>query len=252
MAHRENDRPVTSALGLRDRSAAGLLGLLLLADLTLIALHVSLKTVGEPSGYTFDLGIDRGYGEFFQYVHTLWAGALALLLAVRARTAVLGAWALVCGYFLADDWLQLHEHYGVVIGSRLPELGAMSTHVGEMVWMAAVGVVAVVVVGVAHARASSEWRAVSAMLMVLFGVLVLFGVVIDAVHSALLGIATLDLVLTTIEDGGELVVMSLVVTFLFAVAVTGHRPQLGRRLARLAGVRQNVPSRDTTHPVAAR
>lgn len=230
-------------LGTGAAPVGGLLALLLLADIALIGLHLSLKIFGEPSGYTFDLGVDRGYGELVQYLKSLWAGALAALLAVRRRAAVLAAWALVCGYLLADDWFQLHERFGAAFAERVPALGSLANDVGELVWTGGVGLVLLTVVAVTHVRAAARDRAVPAVLVVLFGVLVLLGIVLDAVHHTILEIPAFDVPLTTLEDGGELVALSVIVTFLFAVAFTGHEPVLGRRLSFLARGRADHAAR---------
>ncbi|MWB98644.1 hypothetical protein [Agromyces seonyuensis] len=228
---------VASKLGLTNPAVAGLLALLLLADAALILLYWSLEVVGEPSNPSFDLQLDRGYGEFFQYVQSFWAAALLTWLAVRERVAVLGAWALVCVFFLTDDWFQLHEHAGFWFAGLVPSLGDVGHDLGEIVWFAAVGLVLVIAVWLTDRVAPLEWRSVSAVLIVLFGLLIFAGIVVDAVHETILDLPGFGVPLVTLEDGGEIVVMSFIVTFLFAVATTRHRPTVGGPLHRLVGTR---------------
>ena len=97
--------------------------------------------------------------------------------------------------------------------------------------------VLVAVVWAAHARAGSRDRAVSAVLIVLFGALVFFGIVVDAVHHLVFPGPGLRPLFTVLEDGGEMVVLSIIVAFVFAVALCGHRPTLDGRLGALAGAR---------------
>ncbi len=214
-----------ATLGLSHRPVAGLLALLLMADVALILLYWSRVLAGEPSSVAFDIGVDRGYGEFFQYVQTFWAGSVAAFLAVRERVAVLGAWAVVCAFFVSDDWFQMHERVGFWFGDRLPALGDNAHHFGELLWMGGVGLLLILAVWLTNRRSPAEWRSTTTVLVVLFGLLVIAGIVVDVVHEVVLDdVPGLGVPLTTLEDGGEIVVMSLVVTFLFAVATVGHRP----------------------------
>ena len=82
----------------------------------------------------------------------------------------------------------------------------------------------VTAVGIAHWRAGPSARSFSRNLAALFTVLIFFGVVIDAGHHLFLEYPVFDAPMTSLEDGGEIVTMSFVVSFLFAVAFAGHRP----------------------------
>lgn len=225
---------VAERLGTRRGPAAGLVVMLLSIDAALILFHLSMKYLGHPEEYVFDLGADRSYSEFFQYAKNTWAIMLLGLLLFRRRAAVYGAWALVCGYFLFDDAFQLHERAGMAMVAAVPEWGAAAQHIGELVLMGSVGIVLVAAVFLTHRRASAEDRAVSRLLTVLFAVLILVGVGLDAAHHLLLPQPVFDAPLTTVEDGGELIVLSLVVAFVFAVAICGHRASAST--ARIADV----------------
>ena len=122
---------LVSVLGLGARPVAALLILLLIADVALILLHLCLKIFGEPSGYTFDLGAERSYGEFMNYLKMLWSGAILLLLAWRDRAAVSAVWALGCAYMLGDDWFQFHERFGAFLAEASPVFGPLTAHMGS-------------------------------------------------------------------------------------------------------------------------
>lgn len=228
---------VAGVLGLTAGAVVGLLVMLIVIDSALIAFHLSMKYLGHPEEYVFDLGADRSYGEFFQYVKNVWAILLLALLALRRRAGVYVAWAIVCAYFLIDDAFQLHERAGWAAHAAFPGVSA-AMHVAELAWLAGVGLLLTGVVIAAHLRAAPEDRAVSAVLVVLFGVLIVFGVVVDAVHHLVFPARVFDAPFTTLEDGGELLALSLVVAFLFAVALCAHRPQLSGAWTRLAGTTQ--------------
>ncbi|GGH33682.1 hypothetical protein [Microbacterium album] len=233
MSERVAARP-GSLLGINTRPAAPLLVLLLLADAGLILLHLSLKVFGEPSGYTFDLGAERSYGEFMNYLKMLWSAVLLLMLAARHRTPVFAVWAVACVYMLGDDWFQFHEKFGYFFAAQYPELGPLAAHVGELVWMLAAGLVVLVLVLVTHVRAPLEARKISIILLALFTVLAAVAIGLDAVHHMLFSHPVFDVPFTTAEDGGELLVMTVMTAFLFATAVADHRPPLRGLLARIA------------------
>ncbi|ACQ80070.1 hypothetical protein Bcav_1814 [Beutenbergia cavernae DSM 12333] len=194
---------------------AGFLLLLVLADAMLILLHLSLKTIGEPAGFWFDLGVDRGYAEFFQYLKVAWSAVLSVLLWTKVKSVVFLVWALVFTVYVTDDWFQLHERAGAELAARFPDVPA-AWHVGELLLTGAVGLVLVVLVWWTYRRAAPEGRGVSRTLAVLMSALVAVGILLDAVHHILLPGAAFDVPLTTLEDGGELLLMSVVVAYLLA------------------------------------
>lgn len=225
---------LVSVLGLGARPVAALLILLLIADVALILLHLCLKIFGEPSGYAFDLGAERSYGEFMNYLKMLWSGAILLLLAYRDRAAVSAVWALGCAYMLGDDWFQFHERFGAFLAEASPMFGPLTAHVAELLWMLGAGVALGLLVLVAQRRSPQPAREVSIVLILLFVVLACFAIGLDAVHHIVFGGPEFDVPFTTLEDGGELLVMSVMTAFLFAVAFTDHRPRLGGPLGRIA------------------
>lgn len=198
---------------------AGFWLLLVLADAVLIAAHLSLKTIGEPSGFWFDLGVDRGYAEFFQYLKIGWSAALAILLWRRARNLVFAVWALVFAVYVTDDWFQLHERAGSEAAALFPEVPA-AWHVGELAMTGAVGVVLVALVWWTYRRADAMGQRATLTLALLMSALVAVGIVLDAVHHVLLTGPAFDVPLTTLEDGGELLLMSVVAAYLLGTTFT--------------------------------
>jgi hypothetical protein len=226
-------RRISATLGVDRGPAATLLALLLSVGLLLIGAHLVTKALGITE-YLLDLGVDRGYGEFFQYVMTLWTVLLLGALGFRRRAGVFFAWALAAGYLGIDDALSIHERAGFAFAALAPQMGGAAVHIGELLWLGGVGLILVTAVAVAHLRASRDDRAVSGILILLFALLAFFGIAIDAIHHLLLPGPTFDVIGTTIEDGGEILVMSVIFSFVFAVW-SGHQPQLSGPAARLVG-----------------
>ena len=194
----------------------GLVGLLLVGDVVVLAAHVAADLAGLDAGDGTArlLSLDRegSWGEGYGYLKYLWAGVTLLLLPrARARwvSPVPTTWGVLLLLLMADDALRLHERAGrfVAGAADLPAVGAMTpAQLGELAVVAAVGGPVVVVLAVAHLLAAPADRGLSLRLAALLGLLVLAGVVVDAVHSVL---GRADLLLVLLEDGGELVVAGL-------------------------------------------
>lgn len=211
-------------LGMRRTPAGAVLVMLLVIDLAMITFHLTMTYLGNPEAETFHLGIDRSYSEFFQYAKYVWAVMMLLLLSVQHRAGIYAAWAVVCTYVLVDDAFMLHENVGRAVLAAFPQGGETAMHMGELGFLAAVCVVLGAVVLIAHRRARPPHSAASSTLTALFAALVFFGIVVDAAHSFVAPGSALDAPLTVLEDGGEMVVLSVVVAFVFALAFCGHEP----------------------------
>lgn len=222
-------------LGVRRTPVAALITMLLAIDVVLIAFHISMTPIGFPGGFVFDLGADRSYSEFFQYAKNAWAMMILAVLAWQRRAGIFVAWAIVCGYFFVDDAFMLHERAGWAVRDAFPSRPDAAVHLGELGFLAAVGIILLTIVVIAHVRADRRDREVSAVLMLLFALLILFGVVLDAIHHLLFPGPESRMLFTTLEDGGELILLSLVVGFVHAVDFGGHTPRTGGRLSRLVG-----------------
>ncbi|WP_344246960.1 hypothetical protein [Isoptericola hypogeus] len=223
-------RRTVRELGVRSGPAAGLLAMLLVVVLGLVAGFLGYRFVGRPVDPAFALAREWGFGEVLFAVMTVWTVGLLVVIAARSRMPVAGVWAGAFAVLLADDRLTLHERYGPRLARRF---GVDDASTGELVWLLVVALVVGAVMLVAHFRASPEGRAFSAVLVLLTVALFGIGVVLDWLHGFLEN--PLAIVVTALEDGGELAVMSVVVAYVFAVAFTGHRPVVDGLLGRLTG-----------------
>lgn len=214
-------------MGTDHRTVRAILLFLVIVDVLLISAHATIKIIGVEE-YLLDLGVDRGYGEFWQYLKYLATSLLLVAIGVSTRSSVAFAWIAVTAYLAVDDVFGVHEGMGVRIALLLPQLGGDGIHVGEIVWLGSVGAVLVAAVVLAHRRTHARGRAVSVVLAALFAGLIVFGVAVDAIHHLILRAPFFDAPLTALEDGGELVLMSLVVAFTWAVGIERHRPVLPR------------------------
>ena len=178
--------------------------------------------------YMLDIGSDRTLAEWANYLK--WAACLILLLqALRTRREpILLACLPVFLGILIDDAFQYHESRGVVYERLLelqPHWGLRASGVGQLIAFALMGSVSLLILGIGYAKSAAAGRAIGRRFLLLFAVLILVGVAVDALHEAV-GVlmpwrygGLPGILLTVLEEGGELVLASLATAFCAGLAV---------------------------------
>lgn len=190
-----------------------MLGSLLAVDAVLVALHVfgyyGLNVLGER----WSIHTDGGYPEIVQYVKCLVAAVLALVGAAR-RSPSLAVWAAILAYIALDDMLRLHEQAaGIDVVERLTAGRDVPQQVlGELVVAGSIGLVTVSLVAIGWWAACGAARRAHVDLLALIVLFGAFSVLVDLVHG-MVGGSWAGMALGVLEDGGELVVLSLVVAY---------------------------------------
>lgn len=203
-------------------SASGLLlQLLLAADLGFFIIHLVWLALPSPGHALFSLGTDLGYAEWFQYLKTFWIVFILVVLFQPTRHFFYLAWSFFWGYILLDDALQIHERVGVWIANRLPFLSGVqdAKDVGELAVYVLIGTLLVLLLVGAHLRTPHDQRGVSLGLTFFAGLFLLFSVGLDIIGglvSAFFPSRLLNYGLSFLEDGGEMIVLSFAVSWLFA------------------------------------
>ena len=205
-------------------SRAGFLLPLLAIDLVFIGGH--LLRWGEA----WRLDLDGGWGERWGYVKEAAIAVALLVVYRRSRQPIYAAWAAVFAYVLADDALMLHERGGKALARLFdfqPMFGLRFNDWGELLVSAVAGSLLLAVSWLAFQRSDATARWDSKILLGLFVVLVFFGVVVDMAHIALAS-AGFHVRMLVLEDGGELLALSLTAAYAFhlmrqPVAVSGRQ-----------------------------
>jgi hypothetical protein len=195
------------------RADAVLLGLLVATDLAFIAVHLVHVSTGYLSNPLNSLERDRGYAEFFQYTKLYWLVLLTGLLAFKHRALIHVGWLVVLAYLLVDDVFFLHETFGAYAAAALgigSALGLRADDLGELIVTAIAGTTAVTVLGLGYWRSGNAGRTLSRSLFGLLAALAFFGVVVDMIREGLRE-TFVGTGLGLIEDGGEMLVVSLMV-----------------------------------------
>jgi hypothetical protein len=198
--------------------------LLLSADLAYIFLHVANELLPFVRHDLLDLGKDKGHPEFFQYVKFLWILILLSYTCLKRRSVHYISWVLVFVYFLLDDAMRIHEQVGGQIAGSLdftPILGLRRQDVGELVLSAFAGTILLAILMWAYAAGSQAFRKLSQDLALLIIILAIFGVIFDMAHSAIKPGESVTFILGVIEDGGEMLAVSLIVWRVFLMNIRG-------------------------------
>lgn len=203
------------------KTSSLLFWLCICADFVFIVLHILYKFEYLNSSY-FSLKRDLGYSEFFQYTKFLWIIILLIYIIRKTRVWEYLSWLAVFTYFLADDAFQLHENIGRSIAGNLDFAAPFNLRlqdVGELMVLAVAGMILLVMLTWAYWRGTQAFRNVSKDLLILVGIMTFFGAFIDAAEIGVdLGLFIKE-TLGLIDDGGELIVVSVMLWYVFRLAI---------------------------------
>lgn len=208
---------------------------LVAVDLAFVVLHV--LTDGGRGPIT-SLDSDRGLAGTWGFGKAAVAAWLVYRVFGRTQLTVYLAWAVTFVTIGLDDFMEIHENLGLKVARAvdLPEVaGLRGQDLGELLVWAALGLPLLVAVLWCLRTADARARRDSVTFLLLIGVLVFFAAGLDALHMAGSDDPTTmwDVTATgVIEDGGELLALSLLLTS--AEAARRHR-WAGARSAPTAG-----------------
>ena len=189
-----------------------ILYLCILTDIVFVALNVLYELHPAVTDPALQIAQDRGYSEIFQYIKEFWIAGTLMFFAWRRRSALYLAWSGLFFYLLLDDSLRIHENWSKA--PYFPSLFGLNSHAsGEIIIAAAVGISFLGLIAIAYRSAPPFERTVSKFLTWLLFSLAFLGVFIDGLHS-IIQVTLLDPIFTTLEDGGEMLVMSLTLSFI--------------------------------------
>ncbi len=201
--------------------------LLLIADLMFIIFHIGhllttdKVTLAAQNHSPFALGKDLGLAESFMYVQEYWTVLLFLVLAFQKRKIIFLGWSLLFLFIMFDDIFQLHEHAGYTISAwleLLPVSFLRANDLGELVFYILVGMVFLLLLVVPYLLTDRETRQLSNQFLVLMGLLIFCGVVLDMFQLMFVKQKVMFDIVGILEDGGELVVISVICWYTYVLS----------------------------------
>lgn len=203
---------------MRDRLARPwvIFALLIGGDFLFIALHlVHLQTSLLPSN-RWSIAQDHGFGELFQYLKYVGICLVLWQLFLETRLRVMLGWLAVFAFLLLDDSARLHEHFGLAFAAatHLQDIGSVRARdIGELVFALLAGLIVLPLVVFGWLRGTHLARTISIDLALLLVALTGCGVGADLVHR-MLAVTSMDVLAGVIEDGGEMLVLSLTCAYI--------------------------------------
>ncbi|MFT5735796.1 MAG: hypothetical protein ACI9SG_000127 [Maribacter sp.] len=196
-----------------------------LIDLIFVAIHFVtgllyylgfIEDIGE---YGFlVLTQDESYAEMFQYIKYVALIVMTVYLIILEKSYSYASWTLLYLFFLLDDSLSLHEKAGEFLVQKhnfKPMLGLRAVDLGELTFMAAMGVVVLSVLSITYFTGSIIFKKRTITCLILLGFLMVFGIGFDMVHVIFGENLIVNFVIGLIEDGGEMIIVTLMVCYTY-------------------------------------
>lgn len=195
------------------------LGLAIL-DAFFVMLHIFLGTrafslLEHPVKF-FRLGEEYGLPELLEHLLLSSAAAACLVLAFKIKQ---NSYLMVLGIILcllADNLLQLHEHFGAVISPS-------DQNLGELAIMGANGTIFLLTALFFYNTASAHTQPFLAAIMMCFAWLAIFGIAIDFANGGIAPYTTAKAFFLLVEEVAELLGMSLLAVILIRRSVESLR-----------------------------
>ena len=192
---------------------------LIVIDILFLILHIARLGIGWPAHNAFNIGVDWGYAEIYQYAKEFYIASALILIASQRRRATFVVWSVFFSFLLLDDSLQFHERLGTGIGRSLDieSFFGLDGHVvGEILASAAFGIVFLIPIlsltFLSRKNRIGDWEHASLFFLTIC--LVFFGVAIDALKNY---VPNLEFIFDVVEDGGEMIVLSIVAWFVYVI-----------------------------------
>jgi len=196
--------------------------LLLTGDAIFLVLHVVRYFNPETLSHAFNLSRDGSYPEIFQYGKELACALLCVYVGFGRFRWMIHGWAPLFLFLFLDDALRIHEEVGILTRGFFESFPTLirAQDVGELLASAAMALILfpIILFSVVSAERSRRWMHLT--LVALVGAVAFFGIFVDLLHT-FVGqfIQKSRPVFGFLEDGGEMIAMTLVTVFVASVAV---------------------------------
>ena len=187
-----------------------------LANLFFILLHIAaVNGIVGGNDRPFRVDKDRSLSEYFEYACLLMSSALIFHLSIRRKIYQIMPMALVILYLFLDDYMRIHEYMGDI-------LVPAHDNAGQALFTMLVGgaTLALAATGCMLSQRFVRVQIIAVLLPILL--LGVFGSIVDAFHEFMIRfVPASDNVIGFVEDGGELVSISILLLTCVRLARTG-------------------------------
>ncbi len=200
--------------------------LLLCADVALIMLHITV-TIANPDPSLCSVSGVCAYMDVYRVVKLFWVVILLASICRLSGRASYASWVFVFTCYVLDDALHLHQQLGDRIARTaetqlLPGVPLQPRYF-QLAVLAIAGILLMGIVAWTYAKSPTGFRKMSNDIFLFLGALAFFGLIVDLATALKFG-PPLLFGLGIVEDGGELVVVSLIVWYAFRLAMYSGKP----------------------------
>ncbi len=211
-----------------DHSASLLLLLLLSADFAFIVLHIINLTL-VPSASRPNVVGTYGYLDTYQLVKLFWVIILFAFVFKSTRCSGYASWILVFTCLLFDEALQIHQtigdHLANSLTAYLPHNFSAQPRLFQLAVLAVAAMLLFAIVAWAYWRGPYAFKKVSIDMLLFIAAWGVFGVATDLAAAFNPG-PLVQIGSDIVEDGGEMVVVSLSLWYVFLLAIRKGKPDL--------------------------
>lgn len=192
------------------RQNSKLLALFLFVDIIFISLHIALLL--GIIDYNIELSIEKdlGYAEIFQYIKEFFTALILFYLFKHTKAKVYLVWGMLFLYLLLDDSLSIHENLGWKLSQYLNlegVLGLRPEDLGEVLMLLMVALPFLISLIYIYCQQNPKARKITSIYLLLMSILLFFAIFVDSLHVIYNENKN---VFAVIEDGGEMLTMTVV------------------------------------------
>lgn len=213
------------ASNFKHKESTLLLKVFLLVDIMFIIGHISstlLQDYFEPGVLSaFLVTQDRGYPELFQYLKCLAIVLIVAKLVIASKKYDYLPWLFLFLIMFIDDAFMLHERFGHFFAEILvlqPMYGLRAVDFGELIYATFLGLIFSGPLLWYYYKGSGIVKKTFFDIFILFSILLFFGVALDMLHQVFEEYYIMYAVFGLIEDGGEMIALSVLVWYFYFIA----------------------------------
>jgi hypothetical protein len=218
----------TGILGEMKLRASLLILLLLCADFVFIVLHIIIE-IFDPRPSLCNISGICAYMNVYHLIKLFCVIILFGYIFVRTKCFSYASWLLMFTFFFFDDALLLHQsigdHLANILDAYLSPGFGLPPRFFELAVLAITGLVLLIIVAWTYLYGSRTFKKISTDMLLFIAALVFFGLIVDVAEVLKLG-TVIESGLGFVEDGGELVVDSLIVWYVFLLALHNGNPDI--------------------------
>jgi hypothetical protein len=212
---------------MNESSASLFLVLFLSADVVFNVFHIIKHTPFANSLIT-NVRISS-YLEIYHLVKLFWIVILFVYLLKLTKYSGYVSWILIFSFFLFDDAFFIHQNLGAYLANNsftlFPGNLPSQSRIYELVVLAISGILLSSILFRVYLRSTPIFRKISHDMLMFIMALIFFGLMID-IASIFNPLPAIRISLEIIEDAGEMVVFSLIIWYVFLLAIREGKPNL--------------------------